>query len=175
MRTIELNALQIAFNKQAFVCGHSAACDLATLENRTCLNDMLAQVIEFKRAPNLDDLIKRRVAILTAYQDMAYAEQYRCLVEPVVVAECQFLQTESARGTQCMSMAVATYLFKLMDYKDEYEVARLYTDGAFKAEIAGMFEGDYKLKFHLAPPPLAKLKFLRGGALDCGLRSCIKR
>jgi len=191
MRAIELNALQVAFNKQAFVWGRTAACDMASLEKRTRLSDTPAQVIEFKRAPNLDDLIKRRVAVLTSYQDTAYAEQYRSFVEQVAAAERQLPQTDGARGSQRLSMAVATYLFKLMAYKDEYEVARLYTDGAFKAKVAGMFEGDYKLKFHLAPPllakhdahghlikqefgpwmmrafgMLAKLKFLRGGAFD---------
>ncbi|HWX01121.1 indolepyruvate ferredoxin oxidoreductase family protein, partial [Collimonas sp.] len=184
MRAIELNALQVAFNKQAFVWGRTAAIDLAGLEKRTRLSDTPAQVIEFKRTPNLDDLIKRRVAVLTSYQDAAYAEQYRAFVEQVQAAERQ-------HGGHRLSTAVATYLFKLMAYKDEYEVARLYTDGAFKAKIAAMFEGDYKLKFHLAPPllakhdahghlikqefgpwmmrafgVLAKMKFLRGGALD---------
>jgi indolepyruvate ferredoxin oxidoreductase len=164
---------------------------MASLEKRTRLSDTPAQVIEFKRAPNLDDLIKRRVAVLTSYQDAAYAEQYRSFVEQVAAAERQLPQTDGARAAQRLSMAVATYLFKLMAYKDEYEVARLYTDGAFKAKVAGMFEGDYKLKFHLAPPllakhdahghlikqefgpwmmrafgMLAKLKFLRGGAFD---------
>ncbi|SFA87250.1 indolepyruvate ferredoxin oxidoreductase [Collimonas sp. OK607] len=191
MRAIELNALQVAFNKQAFVWGRTAACDLAGLEKRTHLSDTPAQVIEFKRTPDLDALIKRRVAVLTAYQDAAYAEQYRIFVEQVQAAEAQLPHAESGRTAQRLSMAVATYLFKLMAYKDEYEVARLYTDGAFKAKIAGMFEGDYKLKFHLAPPLLAKhdahghlikqefgpwmmrafgllakLKFLRGSALD---------
>jgi indolepyruvate ferredoxin oxidoreductase len=191
MRAIELNALQVAFNKQAFVWGRTAACDLAGLEQRTRLSDTPAQVIEFKRAANLDELIKRRVAVLTSYQDAAYAEQYRGFVEQVQAAEAQLPHAESGRTASRLSMAVATYLFKLMAYKDEYEVARLYTDGAFKAKIAGMFEGDYKLKFHLAPPllakhdahghlikqefgpwmmrafgVLAKLKFLRGSALD---------
>jgi indolepyruvate ferredoxin oxidoreductase len=62
---------------------------------------------------------------------------------------------EAGRGLK-LSRAVAAGLFKLMAYKDEYEVARLYTEPAFRAKIAGMFEGDYKLRFHLAPPLLAK-------------------
>jgi indolepyruvate ferredoxin oxidoreductase len=93
-------------------------------------------------------------------------------------------------GTR-LSEAVARYLFKLMAYKDEYEVARLHTDGAFSQRIAGMFEGDYRVVHHLAPPSsarkdeqghlvkkaygpwmhkamevLAKMKGLRGTALD---------
>jgi indolepyruvate ferredoxin oxidoreductase len=59
-------------------------------------------------------------------------------------------------GKSELGEAAARYLYKLMAYKDEYEVARLYTDGAFQQKIAGMFEGDIKLKFHLAPPLLAK-------------------
>ncbi|MFC5472390.1 indolepyruvate ferredoxin oxidoreductase family protein [Paraherbaspirillum soli] len=195
MRAIELNALSVDFNKQAFTWGRTAAIDLPALEKRTRLNDSPAQVIEFKRAPTLDALIARRVAFLTAYQDAAYAEQYRSFVERVQTAERRLQPSESgataARESLRLSTAVATYLFKLMAYKDEYEVARLYTDGAFNAKIAGMFEGDYKLKFHLAPPlfakhdahghlikqefgpwmmrafgVLAKLKFLRGSKLD---------
>ena len=191
LRAIELNALQVDFNKQAFVWGRTAACDPVGLAQRTRVSDTPAQVIEFKRAPTLDDVIARRVATLTAYQDAAYAEQYRTFVARVVEAERQLHPEDAGRGSLRLSMAVATYLFKLMAYKDEYEVARLYADGAFNAKIAGMFEGDYKLKFHLAPPlfakrdakgnlikqefgpwmmrafgVLAKFKFLRGSKLD---------
>ena len=65
-------------------------------------------------------------------------------------------QAESALGKTTLSEAVARYLFKLMAYKDEYEVARLHTDPAFHQRIADMFEGDFKLNYHLAPPLLAK-------------------
>jgi indolepyruvate ferredoxin oxidoreductase len=191
MRAIELNALQVAFNKQAFVWGRSAAYDMASLEKCTGLGGTPAQIIDFKRAPNLEELMMRRVAVLSSYQDAAYAEQYRSFVEQVAAAERQLPHSDGARNAQRFSKAVATYLFKLMAYKDEYEVARLYTYGAFKAKIASMFEGDYKLKFHLAPlllakrdvhghlikqefgpwmmrafGMLAKLRFLRGGVFD---------
>ena len=191
LRAIELNALQVEFNKQAFIWGRTAAVDLEVLEKRVCVNDTPAQVVTFKRKLTLDEFVARRVVFLTAYQDAAYAQQYRVLVDKVQAAERRIQLSESGQGTLRLSMAVATYLYKLMAYKDEYEVARLYTDGVFNTKIAGLFEGDYKLKFHLAPPlfakrdakghlikqefgpwmmrvfsVLAKLKFLRGGVFD---------
>ena len=86
-----------------------------------------AQVIELKRAPSLDDLIKKRVAFLTDYQDAAYASQYTNLVEQVRAAESK-LEGKNLRLTE----AVARYYFKLMAYKDEYEVARLHSNGAMQ-------------------------------------------
>ena len=187
MRAIELNGVSIEFNKQAFVWGRNAAHDWAAVERLAKLNDTAAQVIEFKRTPSLDDLIESRTAFLTKYQNAAYARQYRDFVEQVRQVEQESTEQKPLRLTE----AVARSLFKLMAYKDEYEVARLHSDAAFKAKIEQMFEGDYKLKFHLAPPllakhdaqghlvkqefgpwmmkafgGLAKLKFLRGTAFD---------
>ena len=99
---------------------------------------------------NLDELVERRVKFLTGYQNAAYASRYQALVERVRAAE-----QERVGGTK-LAEAVARYYAKLLAYKDEYEVARLYTDGAFLQKIEGMFEGDYKVNFHLAPPLLAK-------------------
>ncbi|CAD0304084.1 indolepyruvate ferredoxin oxidoreductase family protein [Xanthomonas hortorum] len=137
-------------------------------------------------AQSLDEAIARRVGFLTDYQDAAYAQRYRALVERVRTHEAQ-----RAPGSSALSEAVARYAFKLMAYKDEYEVARLYTRGDFQRRLQQQFEGDYTLRFHLAPPLLAKkdahgnlikrdygpwmftafkllarLKFLRGGTLD---------
>ncbi|MEC3887368.1 indolepyruvate ferredoxin oxidoreductase family protein [Xanthomonas campestris] len=137
-------------------------------------------------AQSLDEAIARRVHFLTDYQDAAYAQQYRALVERVRTNEAQ-----RAPGSTALSAAVARYAFKLMAYKDEYEVARLYTRGDFQRRVQQQFEGDYQLRFHLAPPLfakkdangqpikreygpwmfsafklLARLKFLRGGKLD---------
>ncbi len=181
IKAIELNAVSVAFNKAAFHWGRSAAHDLAALTKMTTP----AEVIEFKRNQTLDDIVERRVALLSAYQNAAYAGQYRAFVEQVRVVEAGL-----GKGSR-LSEAVARYLYKLMAYKDEYEVARLYTDGAFQEKIGAMFEGDVTLKFHLAPPlfarhdahghlikqefgpwmmkafgVLAKLKGLRGTALD---------
>ena len=181
MKAIELNNVSVGFNKSAFNWGRSAAHDVAPLVKMTTP----AKVIEFKRTQTLDDIINKRVALLTDYQDAAYAKQYKSFVEQVRAEEAKL-----GTGTR-LSEAVARYYYKLMAYKDEYEVARLYTNGAFKEKIAAMFEGDITLKFHLAPPlfaktdvqghlikqefgpwmmrafgVLAKFKGLRGGALD---------
>jgi len=135
---------------------------------------------------SLDELVARRVAFLTDYQNATYAKRYADLVARVRAAEDM-----RAPGSSDLAEAVARYAFKLMAYKDEYEVARLYTSGEFRKRVAEQFEGDYKLTFHLAPPllakknadgqlvkrtygpwvftafrMLAKLKFLRGTALD---------
>ncbi|HUA55378.1 MAG TPA: DUF6537 domain-containing protein, partial [Candidatus Sulfotelmatobacter sp.] len=98
----------------------------------------------------LDELIERRVAALVDYQDAAYAARYRGLVERVRAAEAT-----AAKGLSGLAEAVARYYYKLLAYKDEYEVARLYTDGNFRNLLAAQFEGDYRLEFHLAPPVLA--------------------
>ncbi|MFZ5635334.1 MAG: indolepyruvate ferredoxin oxidoreductase family protein [Pseudomonadota bacterium] len=100
---------------------------------------------------SLDELIARRVAFLTEYQDAAYAKRYADLVAKVRAAE-----RAKAPGSTDLSEAVARYAFKLMAYKDEYEVARLYTSGEFRRRIEQQFEGDFKVHFHLAPPLLAK-------------------
>ena len=156
-RAITLNGVSVEFNQQAFVWGRTAAHDLAAVEKAARVNEAPSQVIEFKRTPSLDDLIARRVAFLTDYQNAAYAQQYKDFVEQVRAVELG-LAVPGAAPTASLRLteAVAKYFFKLMAYKDEYEVARLYTSGAFAAKVAGMFEGDYKLKFHLAPPLLAK-------------------
>ena len=146
MKAIELNGVSIPFNKAAFNWGRAAAHDLASVTRLA----LPAKVIEFKRTQSLDDIIGRRVELLTAYQNAAYAEQYKSFVDKVRTAEAQL-----GKGTR-LAEAVARYLYKLMAYKDEYEVARLYTDPAFMQKIGAMFEGDIKLKFHLAPPLMAK-------------------
>lgn len=153
MQAIELNAVSVDFNKQSFVWGRTAAHDLASVEKIAKVNDSPAQVIEFKRTPNLEDLIEKRARVLTDYQNAAYATQYRDFIEQVRSAETRIV---GPAKTLRLTEAVAKYLFKLMAYKDEYEVARLYTNTTFAAKIDGLFEGDYKIKFHLAPPLMAK-------------------
>jgi len=186
MRAIELNGVQIDNNKAAFEWGRRCAHDLAAVQ---ALFEAQA-VIQFVKKPALDDMVATRVDFLTGYQDAAYAATYKAFVDKVRAAE-----TPLGGGT-ALTEAVARYLFKLMAIKDEYEVARLHTGAAFTAKIAGMFEGDYKLVHHLAPPGLskkddkgvvlkspfgpwvrtafgllAKMKGLRGGALDVFGRS----
>ncbi|MGI9154306.1 MAG: indolepyruvate ferredoxin oxidoreductase family protein, partial [Rubrivivax sp.] len=181
LRAIELNGVQVQNNHAAFEWGRRCAHDLAAVQALFAAR----QVIEIVKKPSVDELVKRRVEFLTGYQDAAYAERYRQAVERVRAAEAAL-----GKGT-ALSEAVARYLFKLMAIKDEYEVARLHTDPAFTRKVESMFEGDYKLVHHLAPPAIAKrnakgelvkqpfgpwvrkvfpllarLKGLRGGALD---------
>jgi indolepyruvate ferredoxin oxidoreductase len=145
MQAIDLNGVAIAMNKAAFLWGRRAAHDRAEVERIA----FPAPVIPLTAAITLDELIARRVAFLTDYQDADYAERYRLRVEAVRAAEAPF-------GSTRLTEAVAKGLFKLMAYKDEYEVARLYTDPRFLAKVGETFEGDYKLKIHLAPPLWAK-------------------
>jgi len=152
LKAITLNGVSVDFNTQAFVWGRTAANDLASVE-KLARASAPAQVIEFKRSPALDDVIARRVAFLTGYQNAAYARQYSDFVTQVRQAESAVVE---AGKPLRLTETVARYYFKLMAYKDEYEVARLHADPAFTAKIAGMFEGDYKVKFHMAPPLLAK-------------------
>ena len=147
IRAIELNAVAVQQNKTAFEWGCRAAHHLADVQK--VVNP--GQVVEFKKRESLDTLVARRVEFLTAYQDANYAGSYKAFVERVKAAE-EKLDVK----TLVLSEAVARYLFKLMAYKDEYEVARLHTDPAFHAKIKAMFEGDFTLNYHLAPPLIAK-------------------
>jgi indolepyruvate ferredoxin oxidoreductase len=186
LRAIELNGVAVEANQRAFEWGRAAAHDLESVR-RVAFPDAASNVVELKRfASTLEDIVARRVEFLTAYQDPAYAQRYAALVERVRRVESDRLQSTA------LAEAVARNYFKLLAIKDEYEVARLHADPAFRARIAAQFEGDYKLAFHLAPPllarpdpvtgrvkkmrfgawmlpvfgVLAKMKFLRGGALD---------
>ncbi|MFN7725984.1 MAG: indolepyruvate ferredoxin oxidoreductase family protein [Rubrivivax sp.] len=145
MRAIELNGVQIDNNKAAFEWGRRCAHDLASVQALYAAK----QVIQIVKRASLEEMVQQRVAFLTGYQNAAYAAQYQAFVG-------QVQQAESKLGGTALSEAVARYLFKLMAYKDEYEVARLHTDPAFTAKVESMFEGDYKLVHHLAPPLLAK-------------------
>jgi len=100
---------------------------------------------------SLDEVIARRVDFLTAYQNARYASRYSAFVARVRAAEQQ-----RAPGSTDLTEAVARYFFKLMAYKDEYEVARLYTSGDFKRRVAQQFDGDYSVRVHLAPPLLSR-------------------
>jgi indolepyruvate ferredoxin oxidoreductase len=147
-KAIELNGVEVEFNLKSFVWGRRAAVDLARVEKIAAPAEVIPLSQHLSR--NLDELLARRVEFLTAYQDAAYAARYRELVEKV-----RRIESEKASGTK-LTEAVARYYAKLMAYKDEYEVARLHSDPAFMQKIEGMFEGDYKVVFHLAPPILNK-------------------
>jgi indolepyruvate ferredoxin oxidoreductase len=100
---------------------------------------------------SLEEIVGRRAKFLTDYQDAAYAKRYTDLVGRVKAAEAAV-----KAGSTALAEAVARYYFKLLAIKDEYEVARLYTQTDFVQRVAAQFEGDYTLKFHLAPPMVAK-------------------
>jgi len=146
MRAIELNAVAVENNKTAFEWGRQAAVRPEELQKRV----RPGQVIEFKKRESVESLVARRVEFLTGYQNAAYADEYKQFVGKVQRAEA------AVGKSTALTETVARYLFKLMAYKDEYEVARLHTDRTFLDRVEGMFEGDYKLNYHLAPPLIAK-------------------
>jgi len=146
LRAIELNEVAVENNKAAFEWGRRAAHDP---QGVAALLAPAAQVIEFRKRETLDSLVARRVEFLTAYQNAGYAAQYRDLVERVRAAE-------AVLGKTTLAETVAKGLFKLMAYKDEYEVARLHAETGFRDRVAAQFEGDYRIHYHLAPPLIAK-------------------
>ena len=181
-KAIELNGAAVTMNTSAFRWGRRAAHDRAAVEK---LLAPAENVVPFRISRTVDEIVASRTEHLTGYQNRALAERYKALVETVRAAE-------QKTGKNGLAEAVARNYAKLLAYKDEYEVARLYADAAFQAGIERQFEGDYRLKFHLAPPLLAsrdpktghlikqefgawmlpafkllaKFKFLRGTAFD---------
>ncbi|MGE0096108.1 MAG: DUF6537 domain-containing protein, partial [Alphaproteobacteria bacterium] len=147
LKAIELNAVAVESSKETFAWGRRAAVDMAAV---SALARPPAVVRPRAIAKTLDEAVAKRVEMLTAYQNSAYAQRYSALIDRVRKAEA-----EKAKGRTGLADAVARYAYKLMAYKDEYEVARLYTDGQFETLLREQFEGDYKLVFHLAPPLLA--------------------
>jgi indolepyruvate ferredoxin oxidoreductase len=150
-KAIEMNGEAVPMNLAAFRYGRRAAIDPAAVESLIAPrpaeeNDSL------RLSQSFDETVERRVAFLTAYQSARYARRYKSFIDKVVAAEAA-----KAPGQTALSEAVARYLFKLMAYKDEYEVARLYTDTSFIERVKSTFAaGDLRFEFHLAPPFLAK-------------------
>jgi indolepyruvate ferredoxin oxidoreductase len=142
-RAIELNGTAVAMSRAAFLWGRRSAHDPAAVAAYA------RPQVAVPPAPTLDEVIARRASFLTDYQDAAYAERYRLQVEKVRAAE-------AAINSSQLTEAVARNLFKLMAIKDEYEVARLYAETDFVQKISEGFDGDYTLRFHLAPPLLAR-------------------
>ncbi len=177
-RAIEINGVAVQLNQQAFLWGRRAAQDPERVMG------LVENPLRKPRRLTLDELIADREQRLTAYQDTAYARRFTDRLAQVRARDSQ----PDGRLTE----AVAKALYKLMAYKDEYEVARLYSNGDFKRKLDAQFSGNYRLRLHLAPPllakrdpntgrpikrelpgwilyafaPLAKFKFLRGTALD---------
>ncbi len=193
LRAIELNGTAVGPNTQSFRWGRLAAVDPARVSAAAIPRE---QPESQRLSQSLDEVIARRAAFLTDYQDAAYAKRYTDLVARARAAEGAKLP-----GSTALSEAVARAYFKLLAIKDEYEVARLYAETDFVAQVARQFEGDYRLVFHLAPPlttkadgatgeprkksygpwmlrafrALAKLRRLRGTPLDVFGRTAERR
>ncbi|PND38174.1 pyruvate ferredoxin oxidoreductase [Paucibacter aquatile] len=188
MRAMELNGVAVEGNKTAFALGRLAIAAPEALRRLAGRSQAVVQVLNFDKLDGPDGLLARRSAHLTAYQNSAYAQRYLALVQRVRSAEGQLGEAGKAER---LTKAVARYYAKLLAIKDEYEVARLYTDGQFERAMKEQFENWERLSFHLAPPLiskpgpdgrakkiemgswtfqafklLAKLKGLRGSALD---------
>jgi indolepyruvate ferredoxin oxidoreductase len=185
LAAIELNGTAADRNKAAFDWGRRAAVDLRAVQRTAIPPESKPE--SHRLSESLDELIARRESFLADYQDAAYARRYSAFV-----ARARAAEAARVPGSKELTAAVARYLFKLMAYKDEYEVARLYTQGDFLKRVNEQFEGDFRLVYHLAPPilskfdpatgepkkrafgpwmlpafrVLAKLKGLRGTALD---------
>jgi indolepyruvate ferredoxin oxidoreductase len=146
-RAIELNGVAVEFNLNAFSWGRRAVVDPALVEARATAPTTVPE--SHQLSETVDQVIERRIAFLTDYQDAAYGARYADRVGRVREVEAECLP-----GHTDLTQSVARSLFKLMAYKDEYEVARLYAKTDFLKRIADRFEGPYVLKFHLAPPLL---------------------
>jgi len=149
-RAIELNAVAVDSNKLAFSLGRLAAHDPQAIEQ---LLDEHGERVDVEHE-TLQAMVARGVAHLTGYQDAEYAHRYADFVEHVRQRELA-LQADPALP---FTRAVAQSLLKLMACKDEYEVARLYTDGAFAQALEHQFDGDYTLEFYMAPPLLSRAR-----------------
>jgi indolepyruvate ferredoxin oxidoreductase len=193
-QAIEVNGVSIKMNTQAFRLGRLAAADPARLEAMMEGQDEAHRPKALEQM-SLDDIIMHRIQLLTDYQDRHLAARYAKLVDQVRNAAI------SGGYGEALPRAVAINYAKLLAYKDEYEVARLFTDGKFEQQLRDQFEGDFKFSFNLAPPilgggkdalgrpkkrafgawmlpvfrTLAKLRFLRGTAFDIFGRSPDRR
>jgi indolepyruvate ferredoxin oxidoreductase len=146
-QAIVLNGVQVERNRLALAVGRTLA----------AAPDRLASL--YKAAEDtpetLEQAIARRVAFLTDYQDAAYAALYQDKLT-------QFRTSLPQDAPEALHLAAARNLFKLRAYKDEFEVARLMTRSEFGAELSREFDGDFKVKYHMAPPLLSSRKDARG-------------
>jgi indolepyruvate ferredoxin oxidoreductase len=158
-RAIELNGAAVVMNKRAFLWGRLIAQDAKTLDR---LSESAARM---ETAFDLDTFVRARMDDLTLYQNSAYARRYQALVDRVREQE---RYASGAAGP--LTEAVARSYFKVLAYKDEYEVARLHTDGSFEKQIAESFDGNGKFTFHMAPPLIAGYDNVTGRRKKLALR-----
>lgn len=152
IRAIELNGVSVETNKRAFEWGRIAAKDIgavAKVAGRTGADG--------EGAETLDQIVERRAAFLVDYQDQAYSQRYRRLVERVAAHERRFSKLDMP-----LTEAVARSYFKLLAYKDEYEVARLHADPTFARKLAETFEDGFAIRYNLAPPLLSAREHATG-------------
>ncbi|AXS41889.1 indolepyruvate ferredoxin oxidoreductase family protein [Breoghania sp. L-A4] len=148
-QAIELNGVAVAMNRDAFRWGRKAAANPDSVEAGRAVS---AADLEHRRpSESLEEVIARRTAFLVDYQNASYAQDFSSRVALVRAAE-----ERVAPGSTELAETVARNLFKLMAIKDEYEVARLFSDGSFQRQLKTQFEDWKKLEFHLAPPIMAK-------------------
>jgi indolepyruvate ferredoxin oxidoreductase len=149
-RAITLNGVAIEMNLQAFAYGRLAVHDPKKLAElmRSILGDDTPETNE--TVDGLEQMIAKRVSYLEDYQNTAYAQRYQHLLDRVIKVE-----NETMSAAQSLSKVAAQSYHKVLAYKDEYEVARLYSNGAFIKELKAQFSGNYKIKFHMAPPILS--------------------
>jgi len=147
-RAVELNGVAVEFNKKAFMWGRRAAHQPEKVRQ---VAQPKIRSISPQKGETLEELVAHRSRYLADYQNEAFADKYRALVNRVRDAE-----DRAAKGNHELAEAVARYYFKLLAIKDEYEVARLHSSQEFKDKLSAQFDGNYSLSFHLAPPLLAK-------------------
>jgi indolepyruvate ferredoxin oxidoreductase len=145
----QLNAVQVERNLLAFEWGRAAA-----LDPKISSATVKEHPVQFKARQSIERIIYTRAEFLTRYQNKRYADQYLTFVQHIQKKE-QHLFNGASHSNLRLTQTVARYLFKLMAYKDEYEVARLHTEDIFVAKIAEQFEPGYKVTHYLAPPLLA--------------------
>lgn len=149
-KAISLNGAAVPMNQAAFAWGRQAAIDLPAVRAAAGLEKGGVVVMMPQRTPSLEVVLADRAKRLAAYQNDAYAKRYENFVGEIAGLEQKFM------GSDRFAREVAVSLYKLMAYKDEYEVARLYVETGFFDRLAQQFEGDYSLRFHLAPPLFSK-------------------
>lgn len=148
LRAVEINGVAVDFNRSAFQLGRLRAFDPAQIDE--AVQNTLSEPV-FRPLTELDDIIAHRTALLTDYQDAAYAGRYTALVEQVREAE-----ERAVPGSDALSIVVARNFAKLMAYKDEYEVARLHIDPAMRARLEATFQPGARYRYNLAPPLFSK-------------------
>ena len=141
-RAIELNGVSIDMNKESIYWGRLAALDIKKLETITSADNKSIDYSE-----SLSSMIDDRYNFLISYQNIKYAEKYKALIHKIIK-----IDDSVPNNRDDLSIAAAKFYFKLMAYKDEYEVARLHTGDDIKKYLDDKLEGDYKIEYSLAPP-----------------------